>query len=464
MTRDVAMWGFTIDAEGGLQVGGASAEALAREHGTPLHLIDEAGLRRRATAFRGAFETAHGGPVRAQYALKCNNTPGVVAMVLQEGLAPEVGTIYEWALVRRLGIPGEQIVVNGPHKGPLLEPAVREGAGLIVVDGPADLAAVAEAGRAASRRVPILLRVNPNCVPKGMNRASATGSRTHSVFGFDSVTTEIGEALDRVVALPFLDFRGFHCHAGTGIRRPQDYLRPIEILLDCACEAEKRGLAAGTLDIGGGFGVPTSRELSTMEFLLYQAMGKLPEAPDAACFPPIEAFALTIAKAIRGGCTRRGLQIPELVIEPGRAVVSGAGVLLLTVGAIKRREGVGTWAITDGGAGTVAFPLFYEYHEVLLCRAATEHGRRRYAIVGPACFSADWVYRNKKMPELVPGDVLAICDAGAYFTVQESNFGFPRPAILAVREGRARVLRRRETFDDMVARDVGWENRDGCAA
>jgi diaminopimelate decarboxylase len=84
--------------------------------------------------------------------------------------------------------------------------------------------------------------------------------------------------------------------------------------------------------------------------------------------------------------------------------------------------------------------------------------------VGPACFSADWIYRNKKMPELAPGDVLAICDAGAYFTVQESNFGFPRPAILAVRDGAVRVLRRRETFDDMVARDVGWENGNGRGA
>jgi diaminopimelate decarboxylase len=464
MSRNVTDWGFALDESGGLRIGEASAEELARAHGTPLHLIDEIGLRRRAAVFMRAFATAYAGCVHVQYALKCNNTPGVVAMVLDEGLAPEVGTPYEWGLVRRLGVPPERIVVNGPYKGPLLAPAVREGAGLIVVDGPADLEVVAGAGRAANRRVPILLRINPNCVPKGMNRASATGSRAHSVFGFDSVTGEVSEALERVAASPFLDFRGFHCHAGTGIRRPEDYLRPIEILLDCAIHAERRGLSVKTLDVGGGFGVPTSREMSTAEFLLYQSMGKLPEPPDAGRFPAIETFATTIAEAIRRGCAKRGLENPELVIEPGRAVVSGAGVLLLTVGAIKRRAGVGTWAITDGGAGTVAFPLFYEYHEVLLCRAASEEGRTRYSIVGPACFSADWIYRNKKMPELAPGDVLAICDAGAYFTVQESNFGFPRPAILAVRDGTVRVLRRRETFDDMVARDVGWENGNGRGA
>ena len=123
--------------------------------------------------------------------------------------------------------------------------------------------------------------------------------------------------------------------------------------------------------------MPTSREMSTAEFLLYQAAGRLPEAPDAARFPPIERFAATIAEAIRRGCASRGLELPELVVEPGRAVVSTAGVLLLTIGAIKRREGVGTWAITDGGAGTVAFPLFYEYHEVSALQGRRGAGTRQ---------------------------------------------------------------------------------------
>jgi diaminopimelate decarboxylase len=454
-------WGFSLDANGGLLIGGLSAETLAREYGTPLHLIDEDGLRRRARGFRETFEKACAGPVRVHYALKCNNTPGIVRMVLDEGLRPEVGTVYEWLLARRLGVPAEQIVVNGPHKGPLLGVAVREGAGLVVADGPGDLDAIAEAGRAAGRRVAILLRVNPNCVPKGMNRASATGSRRNSVFGFDPVSGEIPEALARVKASAFLEFLGFHCHAGTGIRHAQDYAVPVERLLDCALEAENHGLTTRILDIGGGFGVPTSRELNTVEFLLYQAAGRLPDPPDAARFPEIDAFARAIAGALLDGCRRRRLAMPEVLIEPGRSIVSSSGVLLLTVGQIKRRAGVGTWAITDGGAGTVAFPLFYEYHEVLLCRDAEGARTQRYTIVGPACFSADWIYRNKRMPELRAGDVLAVCDAGAYFTVQESNFGFARPAIVAVRDHDARLLRRRETFEDMVARDIGWSNGDG---
>jgi diaminopimelate decarboxylase len=226
-------------------------------------------------------------------------------------------------------------------------------------------------------------------------------------------------------------------------------------------EARQLGCAIEFLNVGGGFGVPTSRELSTREFLLYQACGRLPRPPRPEQFPVPEEFARAITTAILTGCRRHGLPLPRLVVEPGRAVTSSSGLLLVTVGRIKHREGVGTWAITDGGAGTVAFPLFYEYHEILLCRAPQAPRSRTYAIVGATCHSADWVYRRKQMPPLRSGDLLAICDAGAYFTVQEANFGFPRPPIIAAREGAVRCLRRRESFDDMVGRDGQWEPDHG---
>jgi diaminopimelate decarboxylase len=455
-------WGFATGADGRLVVGGARAEDLAREFGTPLTLIDEAGLARGALRLRQAFESAYPAPVSVHYALKCNNTPAVVRMVLEQGLWPEVSTAFEWTLSRRLGVAPERVVVNGPHKGALLPLAAGAGAGLVVVDGVGELAAAEAAARDGGRRLPILLRVNPGCTPKGMNRATATGSRRLSVFGLDPVSGEVEVALDRVARSPLLDFRGLHCHVGTGVRREADYGPPLAVLADCAARARERGLVTEVLDVGGGFGVPLSRELNTREFLLYQAAGWLPPAPDPRRFPPIESFAAYVSRAITRAWTARGLPLPRLVLEPGRSVVSGAGVLLVTVGAVKRRAGVGTWVIADGGSATVAFPLYYEYHEIFVCRAAAAARSRRYRVVGPGCFSADWLCRDKALPPVVPGDVLAICDAGAYFTVQESNFGFPRPAVVGVRDGRVRLLRRRESFADMVARDLEWE--DGHAA
>jgi diaminopimelate decarboxylase len=462
MMLKVEDWGFSSNEDGELLIGGARAEALAKEFGTPLHVLDETGLRRRAHQLRNAFETAYPGSVSAYYAMKCNNTPGIVRMILDEGFRPEVGTAYEWCLAQRLGVDPSRIMVNGPNKGELLRTAVAEGAGLIVVDGPQELELIERICSELGSSARILIRVNPNAVPKGMNRASATGSRKLSVFGFDLASGEVSEALKRIAGSEGLQFQGLHCHVGTGIRRTRDYVRPLEILVSIAAEAARYGLAVQTLDIGGGFGVPTSRELDTLEFLLYQGVGRLPRSPDPNEFPPIDEFAAHVSRTIADGCRHEGLELPQLVVEPGRAIVSGAGVLLLGVGAVKRRDGVGTWVITDGAAGTVAFPLYYEYHEVLLCRAVNASRTERYTLVGPVCFSADWIYRNKRMPPIEPGDVLAVCDAGAYFTVQETNFGFPRPPIVSVNDGTATLLRRRETFDDMVSRDIGWG--DGHAA
>jgi GNAT superfamily N-acetyltransferase len=129
------------------------------------------------------------------------------------------------------------------------------------------------------------------------------------------------------------------------------------------------------------------------------------------------------------------------------------------VGRIKSRQGVGTWAIADGGAGTVAFPLFYEIHEILHARTPEAAPTHRYDLVGGACFSADWLYRGIRLPKLQPGDILAVCDAGAYFSVQESNFGFAHPPIVAVREGVVRLLRRRESWPEMISRDVEAEGQ-----
>jgi diaminopimelate decarboxylase len=457
MPPRVTDWGFSLGAGGALKVGGVDVLSIARRHGTPLHVIDEEGVRSRARAFRRTFADTYRGATSVHYAFKCNNTPGIAAMVLAEGLKPEVGTEYEWTLARRLGAPVEELIVNGPFKATLLERAIREGAGLLVIDSLAELRDAAGIAARVGRRPRILLRINPDYVPQGMNRASATGSRKASVFGLDPRTGELRQALTELHGAKQVHFAGFHCHIGTGIRAPEDYEQPLHRLMDYVAQASAAGHPIEVLNVGGGFGVATSRELSTRQFLVYQATGRLPRPPRPDAFPALDAFARAISAPITARCHRDRLPLPRLIIEPGRAVASSAGLLLVTIGRIKHRAGVGTWAITDGGAGTVAFPLFYEYHEILLCRAPQARRTHTYAIVGPTCHSADWVYRRKRMPALAEGDLLAICDAGAYFTVQESNFGFPRPPIVALRRGAARLLRRRESFEEMVMRDEQWE-------
>ena len=147
-------------------------------------------------------------------------------------------------------------------------------------------------------------------------------------------------------------------------------------------------------------------------------------------------------------------ELPELLFEPGRCIASAAQFLLLTIHRVKERPGVGRWLIADGGLSTVTLPTFYEYHEVLLCDDVFRPGASRATIIGPACFAGDVIYRNKLMPDVHPGEVIAIMDSGAYFTAMESSFGFPHPAIVAVNGATCTLVRTRETFDEMVNRDV----------
>ena len=443
-------WGLATTSEGALALGGLSLDALASEYGTPLHVCDEERLRAGARAFRDSFAARYKGDVLVAFAMKANPTPGIARALFDEGLGAEVMSPYEWELAVKLGVPAASLIVNGPNKGELSRCAVAHGA-LIVVDGLDELQSLSHIGRGIGRRARILLRINPDLTPRGMNRGTATGSRKGSVFGLDLKGGEVATALDGLG--PDLAFEGFHVHIGTGVRFPDDYRRAIEPMRTAISLARERGLRITTIDYGGGIASPTAREFDTIEFLAYQGLGRLPLPPTAARFPALAEFAAAITEPLNALFSSESP--PRLVLEPGRALVSQHVVLLVHVDSIKPRPGVGrTWVVTDGGAGTCMMPVYWEAHEIFLVRAPRAPRTETVTLVGPVCYASDWIYQNKRMPVLRPGDLLAVMDAGAYFASLESNFGFYRPATVAVRDAHARLLRRRETFDDVVGRDV----------
>jgi diaminopimelate decarboxylase len=452
-----------VDHTDALVVGGCSTLDLAREYGAPLHVVHQERLIATASAFVQAFTSIHPAPVSVHYAFKCNAVPGVVRLLQRAGLRAEVCTPFELLLARRLGFPGDAIVVNGPGKtAELLRLCVQHGVRFVVVDALTELTALAAQAEALGAEVDVLLRVNPDYVPRGMNRGTATGSRRGCAFGLDLAGGEVDRALDLLGLTERLRFRGFHFHIGTGIRHPADYRRTLERLAPLFERTRRRGLAIDVVDIGGGFASPTTRELTSLELLAYQGWGRLPAAAgphDAATFDHLaEAVTGTLHELFPAD------QMPELLVEPGRCLVSPNQLLLLTVQDVKRRPGVGTWLITDGGVGTVTTPTYYEYHELFVCNEVHRPRTARVQIVGPACFAGDVVYRNKPMPAVGAGEVLAVMDSGAYFTAMESSFGFARPAVISVSGDRHTLLRRRETFEDAIARDLDAAEASPVAA
>ena len=441
-------WGLARGSQNELMIGGLSAVELARRYDTPLHVVDGDLLRLRARALRQAFEDQYPN-VNLFYALKCNSVSEVVRTIFDEGLGADVMSEFELWQARRLGIPANRIVLNGPNKSDrLLRQAVTLGIGAVIVDSLAELARLDTVATECRTGVEVLLRVNPDFAPSRMSGVSDEGSRKRSVFGLDLKTGEHLLAFNTLRISRFLRYAGLHAHIGSGIRHPEEYTRAFRRIAPAFLQAREAGLETRIFDFGGGFGVPTSKQFNTLELLAYQGWGRLPQLESA----PL-AFAPYICVPIREFFNRQGLRLPTLYLEPGRAVATSAQVLLLTVGTVKERQGAGKWVITDGGAGTCAFPLYYEYHEVLLARDVAAAPVERVSMVGPA-FSAHWIYRNKKMPALKSGDVLAVMDSGAYFLALEANFGYPRTAVVMVSKGQARLVRRRETFEDMASRDL----------
>jgi diaminopimelate decarboxylase len=284
-----------------------------------------------------------------------------------------------------------------------------------------------------------------------MNQGSATGSRKGCAFGMDLKGGEVADAILMLSCLESVRFQGFHFHIGTGIHNPKDYEDALACLVQLRELATSAGFQIKVIDVGGGFASNTSRELTTSEMLLYQGFEKLPRGISNCTEHSFREFTRAISRALLHLFPAD--QLPELIYEPGRCIASPNQCLLLKVHQIKNRPGIKKWLITDGGLGTVSMPTFYEYHEVFLCNDVNRPRQEKVTITGPGCFAGDIVYRNIPMPEVHPGEILAIMDSGAYFTALESCFGYPRPAIAAVNNKEHRLVRRRETFDDMVNRD-----------
>jgi len=445
-------WGLDEDAEGGLMIEGLKAIDLARRFGTPLHVVHESRLESTARSFKNAAESASAGRATVHYALKCNSIPAVVESVQRAGLGAEVMSPFELELALSLGFRGSWIVVNGPGKtAAFLSACIAADVQLINVDSLDEMGLLNDIAAASGRTADILLRINPDFVPRGMNSGSATGGRKGCAFGLDLKAGEVSAALDRLKELPRLRFRGYHFHIGTGIRDPRAHARVIERLTPLFRETEAAGYPVEVLDVGGGFAAMTTREMTEAELLLYQVFGRLPAVPDPDRGPTFADFARAIAAAVAGAFSP--VTRPRLIYEPGRAIASPNQFLLLAIQGVKDRPGLRKWILTDGGLGTVSLPTFYECHTVFLANDLRRPRIERVTIAGPVCFASDTVYRNIRMPAAHPGEVIAIMDSGAYFIAQESNFGFPRPAVAGVCGTGVRLLRRRETFEDMTSRD-----------
>jgi diaminopimelate decarboxylase len=448
----LAYWGSGLDSAGSLEIGGMSTIDLANRFGTPLHVVHYDRLLQQAHSFTREFQTHYRGKVQVYFAAKCNPVAGILQAFVGVGLGIEVFAPFELRLARVAGCAPSQMIVNGPAKTTrFLCECIDSGVHLIVADSTSEVERIIRLAQERNSPVGVLLRANIDYVPKGINPGSATASR-HSVFGM--TREELVKAVDLCRNSSLVRYRGLHMHIGSGIRHASEYRNACSRLCSVAIGLyDETKELADYLDIGGGFGTPMVREFSSLEFLLYHGLNWRPAQPAAQKMPSFEEFARNIADSISRSFGDRALPLPTLVVEPGRCLAASSQILLLRVLEVKRKSGHRDYILTDGGQMPVNFPTFYEYHALLSCRQPFRDAAPAVDVIGPGCHSADYVLRNASLPPVEEGDVLAIMDSGAYFLSFEGNFSFPRSGVVGVQSGVASLLRRAETFEDMLSRE-----------
>jgi diaminopimelate decarboxylase len=420
---------YRVNAAGHMEVGGCDLVELARRHGTPLYIYDESTVRQRASEYIAAM--GDGGQVL--YSAKAFASPQFLRVIAEEGLGLDVVSAGELHLALKSAFPRDRIHFLGNNKSlEDLEAAYAAGA-VIVIDGDHEfdlLRRVVPDGR----RAPVMLRLSPGVKPDTHDHIS-TG-QLDSKFGFSIESGAARKAVETALKHPRLDLVGLHSHIGSQIFALGAYEQAMDIMLGLLAELrDAMGYEPRKLGAGGGLGIA---------YTLYDD----PPTP--------RHFVETVRNALVAGCTRRGLRVPQLVVEPGRSIAGPAGVALYTVGSIKDIPGVRRYVAVDGGMGDNIRPKLYgARYEAFLASDPDHATDGKVTIAGKYCESTDILITDIAMPPLKSGDVIAVPAAGAYCLAMASNYnGMPRPEVLMLRDGEARVMRRRETLDDLVAAEV----------
>ena len=423
-----------VNSQGQLVIGGCNTLELASQYGTPVYVLDEATLRDRCRSFTREFQKRHES-CQVCYACKAYINPALARIFDDEGLGLDVVSGGELAIALNVGFPLDKVYFHGNNKSAEeLTTAVEESIGHVVVDSFHELELLDHLASAAGRVQDILIRVSPGVDPH--SHVYTTTGILDSKFGFSIQTGHAADALRRALTAPNLRLRGLHFHLGSPIFELEPYRVATDLVLRFAAEFREEGLDLQEFSPGGGFAIAYTRD----------------QKP-----PSIAEYAETIVGTMKSTCEELGMAPPRLLIEPGRSIVGPAGVALYRVGAIKDIPGVRKYVSVDGGMGDNIRPALYQAsYEVVAAAKADQEPVETVTIAGKYCESGDILATDIMLPELAAGDILAIPAAGAYCPSMASNYNLnPRPPMVLVKDGQSRLIRRRESYQDMMHLDVG---------
>ncbi|GAA1101143.1 MULTISPECIES: diaminopimelate decarboxylase [Kitasatospora] len=433
---DPKVWSKTVtrDGNGVVTVGGLDVKALAAEFGTPAYLMDEADFRARARAWRDAFGT----DADVYYAGKAFLSKAVVRWLHEEGLNLDVCSGGELAVALAAGMPGERLALHGNNKSVHeLEQAVKAGVGHVVVDSYEEIERLAAVAERQGVRQKVLIRITVG-VEAHTHEFIATAHEDQK-FGLSLNGGAAAEAVRRVLAHPAaLELRGIHSHIGSQIFDTAGFEVAARRVVGLLAQIrDEHGIELPEIDLGGGLGIAYTSEDDPRE--------------------PAE-IAASLAEIVRRECSAADLAAPRLSVEPGRAIVGPTAFTLYEVGTVKPLDGLRTYVSVDGGmSDNIRTALYDAEYSVALVSRTSDAEPMLVRVVGKHCESGDIVVRDAFLPaDLAAGDLIAVPATGAYCRSMASNYNHAlKPPVVAVQDGAARVIVRRETEEDLLRLDIG---------
>lgn len=425
-----------INQEGHLTIGGVDAITLAQEFGTPLVVYDVAQIRRQIQAFKKVFEEENIN-YAVSYASKAFSAIAMYQVCAEEGAHTDVVSAGELYTALKANYPMNWVSFHGNNKSrEELEMAVDHHVGKIIIDNFYEIELLSEILEERNAEINVVLRITPG-ISAHTHEYDQTG-QIDSKFGFDLESGQADQALEKVLDNHRMKMLGLHAHIGSQIFELNGFEMAAEKLIDVAASwRDKYQYVAQIINVGGGFGIKYTKQ-------------------DNPLRP--EEFVKAIVKTIKAACQKVDLPVPEIDIEPGRSIVGPAGYNLYKVGSSKNVPGLKPYITVDGGMGDNIRPALYQAeYETVLANDPQRPATQEVRIAGKYCESGDILEENAALPDLKPGDILAMLDTGAYGYSMASNYNRnPRPAVVFVENGKAKEVIRRESLEDLDHLDQSY--------
>ncbi len=426
---------LSVNEKGHLTAGGIDTVELAGKYGTPLYVMDEQLIRKSCRSFKSSIDKFYGGNGLVCYASKAFCCKEMCRIMKEEGIGLDVVSIGELYTAVKSGFDCDKICFHGNNKtDEELEFAVENNIGHIIVDNISELERLNAIAKAKGITAKIMFRIKPG-IDAHTHNFVKTG-QIDSKFGFALETGEAFEAVKKAISSENIILRGLHCHIGSQIFDIEPFETASEVMLKFIAKIKNElGFEIRELNLGGGFGI------------------KYLESHDPV---PYETYMERVSETVHKCCKELEINLPFILIEPGRSIAGPAGITLYTVGARKEIPDIRTYISIDGGmCDNPRYILYQSEYEAIVANKASEPRDEKVTIAGKCCESGDLIGENMPLQHAESGDIIAVCATGAYNYSMSSNYNrIPKPPVVFINNGESRIVIKKETLEDIIRNDI----------